>query len=127
MVLCDAVIAVWTARGEEACRGIEGRVYPWGNKFDAKRATFESRARELYLVDRKKFEIPEQVSASHILLSIDKHAKDDGLKLAQDARARIELRRALHEHAGAAGGHVPAVPAHDRTHSTQRYRDDRGC
>ena len=37
----------------------------------------------------------------------------------QDARARIALRRALHEHAEAAGECVPAVPAHDRRHDAQ--------
>jgi peptidyl-prolyl cis-trans isomerase C len=68
-----------------------------GKEFDAKRATFEPRARELYLVDRKKFEISEQVSASHILFSNDKHAKDEGLRLAQDARARILAGADFHE------------------------------
>lgn len=37
----------------------------------------------------------------------------------RDARARIELRRALHEHAGAAGGRFLAAPAHDRPHGAQ--------
>ena len=58
-------------------------------EFDAKSEQYEARARELYAADRKKFEIPEQVSASHILFDIRKHSRDEGLKLAQDARQKI--------------------------------------
>ena len=52
-------------------------------EFDAKSEQYEARARELYAADRKKFEIPEQVSASHILFDIRKHSRDEGLKLAR--------------------------------------------
>src|SRR5687768_4607762 len=38
-----------------------------GAAFDAKRSTYESRVRELYTVDRKKYATPEQFFASHIL------------------------------------------------------------
>ena len=58
-------------------------------EFDAKLAQYEARARELYVADRKKYEVPEQVSASHILFDVRKHGKDEGLKLAQAARAKI--------------------------------------
>lgn len=37
----------------------------------------------------------------------------------QQARTRIEVRRALYKHAGAAGGSVPAVPVHDGRHSAK--------
>jgi parvulin-like peptidyl-prolyl isomerase len=57
--------------------------------FDAHRADYEARAKEIYLADRKKFEKPEQVSVSHILFDLRKHSRDEGLKLAQQARARI--------------------------------------
>jgi peptidyl-prolyl cis-trans isomerase C len=60
-----------------------------GREFDAKRAQFEDRAHELYLADRKKYEIPEQVSASHILFDLRKHTKDEGLRLATEARAKV--------------------------------------
>jgi len=57
--------------------------------FESQRAHFEARARELYLVDRKKYEIPEQVSVSHILFDLKKHTREEALKLAQDTRTRI--------------------------------------
>jgi peptidyl-prolyl cis-trans isomerase C len=58
-------------------------------EFDAKRSQYEARARELYLSDRKKYETPEQVMASHILFDIHKHTREEALKLAEDARAKI--------------------------------------
>ncbi|NDP42452.1 MAG: hypothetical protein GZ089_07020 [Aromatoleum sp.] len=58
-------------------------------EFEARKASLEPRARELYAVNMKRFEVPEQVSASHILIATDKHSKGDALKLAQDTRARI--------------------------------------
>ena len=60
-----------------------------GADFDARRPQLESRARELYLAERHKFETPEQVSASHILIDIKKHGRDEGLQLARAARARV--------------------------------------
>jgi parvulin-like peptidyl-prolyl isomerase len=58
-------------------------------EFDAHRADFESRARELYVTDKSAYEEPAQVSASHILFTLDKHSKDEGEKLAREWRARI--------------------------------------
>lgn len=58
-------------------------------EFDARRATFEPRARELYLADRKAYETPEQVQASHILFALGNHTSDEALALARQARARI--------------------------------------
>lgn len=57
--------------------------------FDAKRAAFEARARELYTVDRKAYSTPEQFFASHILFDIKSRSKDEALKLARDARAKV--------------------------------------
>jgi peptidyl-prolyl cis-trans isomerase C len=58
-------------------------------EFDARRVQWEARAREIYLADRKKFELPEQVSASHILFDLKKHSSDDGKKLALAAHERV--------------------------------------
>ena len=52
-------------------------------------AALEPRARELYVVERRKFDVPEQISASHILIDAKKHSRDEGLKLAEAARARV--------------------------------------
>jgi parvulin-like peptidyl-prolyl isomerase len=60
-----------------------------GKAFDARRASFEARARELYMVDREKYSEPAQVSASHILFSLAKHTKEEGEKLAAEWRQRI--------------------------------------
>jgi len=60
-----------------------------GREFDARKAQFEARARELYLVERKKYETPERVTASHILFDLRKHSKEEGEKLARDARAKV--------------------------------------
>ncbi len=60
-----------------------------GQEFDARRAQYEPRARELYLAERKKFEVPEQVSASHILFDVKKHTREEARRLAEQARARI--------------------------------------
>ena len=60
-----------------------------GAEFDAKRSQMEPRAREVYLAERKKFDVPEQIQASHILFDAKKHTRDEGLKLAEAARARV--------------------------------------
>jgi peptidyl-prolyl cis-trans isomerase C len=57
--------------------------------FDAHRAEFEARARELYATNAKAYAEPAQVSASHILFSLDKHSREEGEKLAREWRARI--------------------------------------
>jgi parvulin-like peptidyl-prolyl isomerase len=56
---------------------------------DARRAQFESRARELYAANRDSYRVAEQVAASHILFDTKNHSKEEALKLAQDARAKI--------------------------------------
>jgi len=60
-----------------------------GKAFDARREQFEGRAREIYLVDREKFQTAEQVSAAHILFDLKKHSREEGLGLAQQTRAKI--------------------------------------
>jgi peptidyl-prolyl cis-trans isomerase C len=57
--------------------------------FDANRATFEARARELYTVDRKKYQTPEQLQASHILFETKTRSRDEAKKLADEARAKV--------------------------------------
>ena len=59
-----------------------------GREFDARSGT-EQVARERYLVNKSKYQVPEQASATHILFDVPKHASDEAKKLAQDARARI--------------------------------------
>jgi peptidyl-prolyl cis-trans isomerase C len=57
--------------------------------FDFRRPQLEARARELYLVNRDKYRVPEQVSASHILFDTKKHTPEEALKLAQETRAKV--------------------------------------
>ncbi len=57
--------------------------------FDANIATFEARARELYLASSGSFRVPEQISASHILFNTSTHSKEQALKLAQEAQAKL--------------------------------------
>jgi peptidyl-prolyl cis-trans isomerase C len=58
-------------------------------EFDSRRSAYEARARELYTVDRKKYATPEQFFASHILFETKSRSKDEALKLARDARAKV--------------------------------------
>jgi peptidyl-prolyl cis-trans isomerase C len=58
-------------------------------EFDAKRSAYEARARELYTVDRSKYATPEQFFASHILFETKSRSKDEALKLAREARAKV--------------------------------------
>ncbi len=60
-----------------------------GRAFDARRAQFEARAREIYLSRRDSYRVPEQVAASHILFDTKKHSKEEALKLAQETRTKI--------------------------------------
>lgn len=58
-------------------------------EFESKRAAFEARARELYTVDRAKYTTPEQFFVSHILFDVKRRPREEALKLAQSARARV--------------------------------------
>jgi peptidyl-prolyl cis-trans isomerase C len=57
-------------------------------EFDAK-PSMEQFARERYLANPGKYQLPERVSATHILFEIPKHSNAEAKKLAVDARARI--------------------------------------
>ena len=58
--------------------------------FDAKRAQWEARAREIYQVDRAKYSTPEQVSASHILFDTKARTSDEARRLAAEALAKAK-------------------------------------
>ena len=60
-----------------------------GRDFDQRRPQLEARARELYLVNRDKYRVAEQVSASHILFDAKKRTPEEALKLAQETRTKI--------------------------------------
>jgi hypothetical protein len=57
--------------------------------FDRRRDDFIGRARELYLVDKAKYTMPEQVRVMHILIRTDRHSQDEALKIAREVRARV--------------------------------------
>jgi peptidyl-prolyl cis-trans isomerase C len=60
-----------------------------GKTFDTRKAQSETRSRELYLATRDRHRVAEQVAASHILFDTKGRSKEDALKLAQDARAKL--------------------------------------
>ena len=60
-----------------------------GAQFDAERARYEARARELFVVDRAKYEKPETITATHILFDTKSRDSAAARALAADARARI--------------------------------------
>jgi peptidyl-prolyl cis-trans isomerase C len=56
--------------------------------FELRREEFLARAREMYLINKERFTIPEQVRAAHILIRTEKRDDKEALKLAQEIRAR---------------------------------------
>ncbi|MFO1316081.1 MAG: peptidylprolyl isomerase [Burkholderiales bacterium] len=58
-------------------------------EFDANQAKFETRARELYTVERASLASPEMVSATHVLFDPKKRGADEAKRLAQETRAKI--------------------------------------
>lgn len=58
-------------------------------EFEANRAKYEVRAREAFILDKAKYAVPEQVSATHILFDTKKRSSDEARKLAADTRAKI--------------------------------------
>jgi len=76
----DRVLAM--ARSEQIEREAEAA-------FDRRRDDFVGRAREIYLVDKAKYTVPDQVRVTHILVRTDKHSKDEALKIAQEVRTRV--------------------------------------
>ena len=60
-----------------------------GAEFDRATERSLARARELYLVNRAKYLVPEEVDTSHILFDTTKRGKDAALAAANDARAKL--------------------------------------
>ena len=61
-----------------------------GKSFDAQKAAFEQKARELYTVDRDKYVTPEEVRISDIAVSIKERGDEAALARAREARQRID-------------------------------------
>jgi peptidyl-prolyl cis-trans isomerase C len=57
--------------------------------FDAKRAAMLATARENYLLDKKRYQRPEQVKLSAILISSEKRGDEAALALARETRAKL--------------------------------------
>ena len=55
--------------------------------FEGRRDEFVKVAHEYYLTEKAKYTTPEQLNVTHILIRIDKHSKEEALKLAQEVRA----------------------------------------
>ena len=58
-------------------------------EFDRTREQYVARARELYLSDRAKYMLPEQVDVWHMLFRADKRSKAEALAAAEAARAKL--------------------------------------
>jgi peptidyl-prolyl cis-trans isomerase C len=78
-----------------------------GEAFAKREADYVARAQEIYLANKKKYETPEQVNAAHILFDIKQRSKEEGLKLAQEVRAKI-------------------VAGEDFGKAAEQYSDDKG-
>src|SRR5438093_3629834 len=76
----DAVLAQLEVRAieEQAATG-----------FEAKREQFLVKAREVYVRDKDKYRVPEQVNASHILFDTKKRGNEAALALAKDTLAKL--------------------------------------
>ena len=60
-----------------------------GATFDAKKADFEAKAREQYMVDRDKYTRPEEVRFSDIAVAIKGRGEDAAHKRVEEARQRL--------------------------------------
>jgi peptidyl-prolyl cis-trans isomerase C len=60
-----------------------------GKEFDAKADVFAVKANELYLIQKDKHRVPEQISASQILFDLKNHTPDEALALARETRAKL--------------------------------------
>ncbi len=58
-------------------------------EFDAKRADYLERAREQYLVNKKQYQTPVEVKASHILVNLNARTPEEALARIRALRARI--------------------------------------
>lgn len=59
------------------------------DEFDAKKAEFEVRAREMYALDRERYREPEAVRISAITIGMKNRGEEAALARAKEARARI--------------------------------------
>ncbi len=60
-----------------------------GKEFDAKSSEYRAKAKELYLVDRNKYRVPEQISASQILFDTRQRKPEEALALANETRRKL--------------------------------------
>jgi peptidyl-prolyl cis-trans isomerase C len=58
-------------------------------EFDAKEAEFLPAARETYVLNKQKYQKPEQVNAAHILFDPAKRGNEGALALAKETRAKL--------------------------------------
>jgi peptidyl-prolyl cis-trans isomerase C len=56
---------------------------------EMKLPSFEARAKELYRLNEKQYEIPEQVHASHILVDTKNRSKEEALERAKEIRNKL--------------------------------------
>jgi peptidyl-prolyl cis-trans isomerase C len=61
-----------------------------GAYFDAHASDYLPKAREIYLLEKDKYRVPDQVSASHILIEAAKRGDGEALALAKATRAKLE-------------------------------------
>ena len=78
----------WETERMLAAMYIESIEAEAAKEFNA-RPGIEVAARERWVADADKYRTPEQASVTHILFDLSKHSKEDALKLAQEARAKI--------------------------------------
>ncbi len=60
-----------------------------GSEFDAKADQFALKAKEIYLVEKDKHQIPEQISASQILFDTKHRTPEEALALARETRNKL--------------------------------------
>jgi peptidyl-prolyl cis-trans isomerase C len=60
-----------------------------GAEFDAKESEFLAKAREVYAVNKAKYQSPEEVSASHILIDPKRHGDLAAATLARETREKL--------------------------------------
>jgi parvulin-like peptidyl-prolyl isomerase len=78
-----------------------------GAEFDARESEFLAKAREVYAVNKAKYQTPEQVNASHILIDPKKHGDVEAATLARETRDKL--------HAGADFATLAAEVSDDPT------------
>jgi peptidyl-prolyl cis-trans isomerase C len=57
-------------------------------EFDAALPKWEARAKELHVIDAKKYEMPEQVATTHVLFRASPRSDAEAKRLAEDIRAK---------------------------------------